>query len=437
MPPQIDSYYEHPTHTAGVTIPKARSNTNRVTPTEQQPDHTIRPEALRWFRRDDKVRKCIVLNAAFATFAAGFDTELQPIDETLTEEQKTKLLNEFAYVKAYVDGINRKVNLDRILFIAQIKRSIYGKAAFEIVTDKKDNPEWLLSLQSDKLEPEHNKNWKLTGFKYNINNVNYKPEELLYFVNLGLENDHQGISDIEPIFSQCQSRHDLIKKDIPKITRRLWAPYTVSEANTEGMEDNDEDNFLDELTKMGQGGESYAVNREVKVTVVDMRPDIMGLIALKKDLEQDIISQFGTPRFLLNLPTENRATAYAEFTAYITGPEANIQRDLKRDFEAQWYSMLVKLALKQKKYTGPVPVKISHKWRMVKSQDFVELANAVNALYNNGLGILGDHPELAFEMMGWDKSLLEPKLTPQQKQEVPKSEEQKKEETVKPNGDGT
>jgi hypothetical protein len=34
-----------------------------------------------------------------------------------------------------VDDVNRLVNLDQALFVAQVKRSIYGKAGFEIVKD--------------------------------------------------------------------------------------------------------------------------------------------------------------------------------------------------------------------------------------------------------------------------------------------------------------
>jgi len=34
------------------------------------------------------------------------------------------------------------------------------------------------------------------------------------------------------------------------------------------------------------------------------------------------------------------------------------------------------------------------------------MANAVAALYNNGLGILGEEPEIAYDMMGWPKTKL-------------------------------
>ena len=166
--PRADSYYEG--YSAGVGKPKVRNGNYRVTPTETAADDTITPEALRWFRRDDLVRKCIVINAAFATFSAGFDTEIEPVDSSLNDEQKQKLTEEYAYVKAYVDQVNRQVNFDKALFIAQVKRSIFGQTAYEIITDTKGTPSWLLSLQSNKLTPKVTTDWKLEKLEYTASN---------------------------------------------------------------------------------------------------------------------------------------------------------------------------------------------------------------------------------------------------------------------------
>jgi hypothetical protein len=150
------------------------------------------------------------------------------------------------YSELTTKRVNRKVNLDHALFVAQVKRSIYGKCVFEIILEYANGaPSWLLSLQSTsdpgtKLEPELSENWELTGFKYSGEHK-YDPQEVLYFVNLELENDHLGLSDIEPIASTCKAR----------------------------------------------------------------------------------IREFGTPRFLINKTPENRATAYVEFEAFISGPTAN------------------------------------------------------------------------------------------------------------------
>ena len=44
--------------------------------------------------------------------------------------------------------------------------------------------------------------------------------------------------------------------------------------------------------------------------------------------------------------------------------------------------------------------------RPLRSSDVFDMANAVSALYSNGLGILGEEPEIAYDMMGWPKTKL-------------------------------
>ena len=75
----------------------------------------------------------------------------------------------------------------------------------------------------------------------------------------------------------------------------------------------------------------------------------------------------------------------------------------------KWYPKLVKLALKLKGITGDVPVKISHVWRTIRVSDVYAMATAAAALYSNGLGLIGEHPEIGFDMMNLGQKLLEPK----------------------------
>lgn len=98
--------------------------------------------------------------------------------------------------------------MDLALFVAQVKRSVYGKAGFEIVLDENETPSRLISLQSDRLKPNVSEDWELAGFRYEGRDGFYQPEEVLYFVNLPLEADHEGLSDIEADVDTCQARHD-------------------------------------------------------------------------------------------------------------------------------------------------------------------------------------------------------------------------------------
>jgi hypothetical protein len=73
---------------------------------------------------------------------------------------------------------------------------------------------------------------------------------------------------------------------------------------------------------------------------------------------------------------------------------------------------LVKLALAEQGYTSEVPVRVKHMWKPIRASDVYDMANAVAALYANGLGILADYPEIGFDMMGWDKKVLQEKQSP-------------------------
>jgi hypothetical protein len=83
-------------------------------------------------------------------------------------------------------------------------------------------------------------------------------------------------------------------------------------------------------------GKNTVYNKAVTSTVVALNINLIGLVQLMDKLEETIIREFGTPRFLINKTPENRATAYVEFEVFISGPTANAQRYFKRELERQW-----------------------------------------------------------------------------------------------------
>ena len=159
-------------------------------------------EDYRWFRQDELVRKCIVSNALFAT-TAGY--------ETIIEAENP---DRYTHVEEKIDELNKTVNMDLTLFVAQVKRSVYGKTGFEIVLDEDDYPRQLLSLQSNDLKPDIDEDWTLTGYTYKGKKGFYEPTEVLYFTNLQLEADILGLSDIEPVRSICQAPHELFPRPL-------------------------------------------------------------------------------------------------------------------------------------------------------------------------------------------------------------------------------
>jgi len=359
------------------------------------------PGGYRWFRRDELVRRCIVTNAYFATMTAGFETVLEATGDADP--------GDYAFVKERVDEFNKGVNMDLALFVAQVKRSIHGKAGFEIVLDRDGDPARLIPLQSDTLKPNVSGAWELTGFRYQGRDGFYAPREVLYFVNLQLEADHEGLSDVEPVIDVCQARHELLGENFPEIVRTLWAPYVILRADTTGLSREDADRAVDDLAEVARAGKSIAVNESVEATVVDHTPDMRGLCELLDRLDRAVAANFGTPRLLLGRPVENRATAYAELEAYVDGPVRHVQRYLAREVERQWYD---RWALKILEDEGEAiaegetpPVRVKHRWRRVRTADIIEMAKASAVLYSRGEGAIDRRK--VYEMLGWDLSELE------------------------------
>ena len=387
--------------------PKAKRYGETTTPTTSTYYEGM-PMDYRWFRQDELVRKCVITNSFFASMTAGFETVLEATREDVD-------VDGYAFVKEGIDELNKRVNLDLALFVAQIKRSVYGKTGFEIVLEEDETPAWLLSLQSSKLKPNVDEDWELTGFRYEGKDGFYKPDEVLYFVNIPLEADREGLSDVEPLRDVCQARHDLLRENFPEIVRTIWAPYVILKANTEGLSKEEADRVITDLAGIARAGKSIAINESVEPTVVDMTPDIKGLNELLDKLEQAIIGNFGTPRFLLGKPIENRATAYAELEAYIQGPITHIQRYFKREIERQWYDRWTLKILEdqdRKVREGDVPpVLVKHRWNPIRVTDVYEMAKAVAVLHGRGDGPIGGRLEKAWEMMGWDPSELEEEVS--------------------------
>jgi hypothetical protein len=380
----------------GVGPPKAKRYSEASTPTPST-YYAGMNEDYRWFRQDELVRKCIVSNAYFST-TAGY--------ETIIEGENPE---RYTYVKEKIDELNKALNMDLVLFVTQVKRSIYGKAGFETITDEDGYPTQFLSLDSTKLKPDIDENWRLTGFTYNGKKGFYTPDEVLYFTNLKLEADMLGLSDVEPIRAVCQARHELLRENFPEIVRTLWAPYIILKADTSGLTELEAEKAVTNLAEIARAGKSIAVNESVEATIVNMTPDITGLNEMLDRLEQAIQANFGTPRFLLGRPIENRATAYAELEAYIQGPINSIQRYLKREVERQCYDPWTKLILKEEgEVKDPLPVQVKHKWNPVRAADIYAMADAAGKLWGtHGMGPIGGDRKKVWEMMGWDPSELE------------------------------
>jgi hypothetical protein len=98
----------------------------------------------------------------------------------------------------------------------------------------------------------------LEAYQYQGRTDFYGPDEVLYFTNLGLEADYEGLSDVEPVRSVCRARHEL-REDFSEIARTLWAPYVVLQADTSGLSQEEADRVVEDLADVARAGKSITV----------------------------------------------------------------------------------------------------------------------------------------------------------------------------------
>lgn len=342
----------------------------------------------REYRRNFLVRGAINARAFWAT-KEGFETIIEPAEAPQAKQ-----------LKEYVDRVNAKVNLDNRLRLALIKAQIWGKTGFEVEFQKQDAP-WaagnepvrLNSLKSTLLIPEVDLDaWKLTGFEYDGKKAFYDPEELLFLVRNEINDDWQGISDIEPVLAESTMDDRIIREDLLEACTTLWAGVgtillDLEKAAKAGItNDADIDQIEEDMRDQLKPGKWLVADDLWKIDVHDMKPDLRQLLDVSDKLERRILGNHQVPRFMLNIEKElNRATAYAELETFIEGPITDDQRWLKRNVESQWYDRLTRQFYKLKP-EDELPGRVVHRCRQIRTTDWLAVLDAATKAYAEGMG---------------------------------------------------
>jgi hypothetical protein len=98
------------TRFGGVGVPKIRayvlsSAQTRSTNYESQTNYEALPENYRWFRQDELVRRCVVINAAYASMSAVLAFAAFPVPEGVPVIYVVAVALSFGY--ALNDAVNR------------------------------------------------------------------------------------------------------------------------------------------------------------------------------------------------------------------------------------------------------------------------------------------------------------------------------------------
>jgi len=342
---------------------------------------------LKYYKTISLVRQCVNLRASFAT-SRGFFTEVEVLDDSDPEE--------FLDVKKKVDEVNRKVNLDEVVYIAEIKREIFGFAGFEIVKAKKE-PVKLNPLQSALLEPVLDENWNLDSYIYNNDEENpLKPDDIFFVGNDRLEGDPRGLSMIQPIVSAIKQKMEL-DEDVLAAAMRMWAPFVIAQVDTSMMTEAEEEAKLNEIKDAIEPGVSLVTNKSIEFQVVHMTPDLQSLMLTRQNVDEEILGNFGIPKPLMGRERSlNRASLEYSLKALREGAILRIQRTLKREIERQLYAPIVaQMGLSDR-------VRIKHTWKPVSIQDFIDIAAPINELYKNKI----IDRRIAYDLLDLDTMLM-------------------------------
>ena len=344
------------------------------------------------FRNNALVKQSILLLATMAT-KGGFKTQVVAIREGVNPSDE-----KYQEVKRQVDKNNQLMNLDFALYVGDIKRKIYGIAAFEIVGSTGGN-KWfeLLPLSSEIIKPIISQNYNLEGWEYAYaEGGKYEPNQVFYLLETSLEKSFKGISTIEPIMQTLATRKNLWF-DIKEAGKRLWAPILLCEMDTSGLSKEKAQQAMSDFSAQLKPGRNIVYNRSVKIQAVSLTPDISSLLQAIDKCDEDIMGNYSIPRALLGREkTTNRATLeYSIKTVYdvsVTGA----QRYIANAVEDQLYTPQVEDAGYED------DIRIKHVWNPLTLLDLITLAGPIVKLFEAGaIDVLK-----AWELLGFDVSLM-------------------------------
>lgn len=281
------------------------------------------------------VRRCIN-SLGYYSVQKGFRTKVTGPDSGIA-----------ARIKTVVDAVNRRVNMDDVLYTTIVKRHIWGKSAWEIARDRNRNIVSLVPLQSAKIEPVVDedtlliKEYVYTPTKGNPKTL--KVEQVLYFPLDAFEVHKEGLSSIDPVLNPIRSKM-LYERDLKESSKRLWAPIGLFQMDTSGIKGTvNKQAAIDGFKNQLKPGQSVVYNSKVEANVIDLKPDLPAIIRAIEKADEEIIGNWGIPKALVGREkTTSRAALEAAILALYQGPVGWEQRSIKRLLEAQLYDRIVR-----------------------------------------------------------------------------------------------
>jgi len=333
------------------------------------------------YKKIPLVRNCIKLTAHFST-RNGHETVVEGGDR-----------DKHAEIKKIVDDINRKVNLDFILYQSIIVREIFGTSAYQIVpAAETDMPVNLFPLDPRKLKPKIGKDTMLEGYVYMMDKGQTKDipaDKVLYFSLDSLFGNMRGESSVDTLRTTIRRKCNL-SVDMLQAAKRCWAPFGVFQLSTDKGKSAQQ---IADFKKEIKPGMSIVTNKKVEGKVYDMKPDLNGLVRAEEKVDEEIMGNWQMPKALLSREkTMTKSTLEFSLHALYSGPVAGVQLYYKRALERQWYDMIV-----EKAGYDPTVYKVKHVWNPMVLAD----ANLIRALAYAVEKKVMTKKEM-YTMLGWE-----------------------------------
>ncbi len=367
---------------------KAAATKPRDVVKEQKTTYGALDKNYREYRTNNLVRSCVNVRALMAT-NKGFKTEVFHKDPKVDEEVHEQLQKDHTDLIQFINDANKQVNMDDILRISFVNDQIHGRSGFEKdLETMKGQIRRLIPLDGSILEPEYDEKaddpWAISSFKYGMEKEAFQPDDILYFPYNSLDGKRLGLSDVEAVLVQSQTKRMIVEEILPEALTVAWAGVVAIQANTEDMSADDEDTFLQALIDEWRPTKIIAFNHRVtNIQVVKMEPNLTGIMEVGKLIDEDIIGYFRVPPFVLGRHREvNRATAYTQLDNWINGDITDLQRKKRRQVDAQWndYLTIQFLNLKDKKTFEELDYRACLVWNSIKIVDFVETGATLASL---------------------------------------------------------
>ncbi len=299
-------------------------------------------------------------------------------------------------IKNEVESINRLVNADLTWFLAMIKREIWGRAAYEIVRDQNGSIVMLLPLLSSIIKPIIDPNtMQVLYYEYGYRGepLQLATEDVIYFAKDALESDRMGISAVETVKREINIKVNL-ERDLREAAKRLWAPiglFQMDVSNIAGGKAAAEAElkaFADEL----KPGRSLVYSKKIDPKIIDLKPDIAGLVRALDKQDEEIMGNWNIPKALLSRErTLTKATLEFSLKALYEGPVAGLQRYFRREIETQLYSRILFDLNVEMDY------RVRHLWRPTVVHD-PQLIRALAYAVDKGAMTRNE----MFNVLGWE-----------------------------------